>query len=1314
MKVFLRLFIFIILVTAGKVQAQVNCPPSSFTATPGIENVSLSWENPGFYYGTPELSTGDSSYYTGSVDNLTEALTEDSRIESINQQVGWATFDISSLPPGETPLSVEFNFMVSDASWPYWCVTPVSSNPLTTGAQELYQDIIEGFGSNGVNDYGTFDEESSFGPGLYSRELIGNVYGDLASAADSTDWFTIGIVDYDFAADGQWFIFLEGWNEPNPPTLTVTYGDGERFITPAVPHSGITSLEISQYKNNVLSGEQEPHDTQAHEVNIELSERTDDDCNSAWSYYVFMDGDTIGYTNDRTLMVDSLTIGQEYCFYATAEFRNFDSLGVIIDTTFSSPSDTACVSPVQFLLCPPEGFSTIQTYSIIELVWTPPFTGGVVEHWGAPWNMIPLPNFPEGVLGVAAGNSHVAFIHSDSTISIWPEGGWMQPGPVINRDVIQVTAGGNFTLGLRTDSTVFGYGWSQDGQAEPPDGLGGVVSIDAGYDHSLALLSDSTIVAWGVNYYGQTDVPDTLGSFIAVSGGYERSLALLSDSTVIGWGEDSWGEEQDSIANSLSHVIAISAGRSHNLALKSDGTVVAWGLNNNGELNVPLDLSSVVEIAAGYYHSLARKSDGTVVSWGAGTDGQTETQLFNDVVQISAGYSFNFALRADAGEECGSLLGYNIYQDGDSIGTTLELGYSVLNAEWEQEYCYNVMARYTQGSSALSDTLCTSLITPGFCPPVDLTAESDYEKVYLDWSPYTGYLCGSFDGYAVYQDGVPIDTVTLSEYEISNLSYDTDYCFHVTSLYDQGESATTDTICIARVTPQLCLPDSISADPGDNEITVSWEAPYTALSSSTLGVNDTRSKGIENERSETVSVENIDEDCGSFLGYTIYINGDSATFVSDSATSFTVEGLENGELHCVTMSTIYAQGESPQSDELCVIPYAVRRDHTTGILQVTITNEGNIGYINAASAPDSLDIDSVGLGFVYADNNYLYEGGLLVGTGPNYISDCIRNDSDGWTQDEDFDEVEDTYLHVDTSQALVSEVGVVSLRDYGAENPLGVRIEQRSYADDSFELRNGTIFHYTIVNESTADIAGLYAGLFFDWDIMEHTTNSAHYNPDYRMVYTQDQEGNPSHYAGLAMLNQGLGINITALNNNSDGVYLYSNDQKWAHMTSGINDGSVLNADVSNYVGIGPINIAVGDSISFGIAALAASSIYELEYVAGELHTFWETNFPEVLGAEEEAALPIKFAMHQNYPNPFNPVTSLRYDIPSASNVTISVYSLLGQKVKTLTNNMHQPGFYSVQWNGTNDMGSAVSSGVYICKINAGRYNSIKKMILMK
>ena len=1317
MKISKRFFLFILLAISSTVYSQSNvveCPPSNFTATAGVESVNLSWDNPGFYYGTPVVSTKDSSYYTGTVDNISGELTEDSRIRSIYEEVGWATFDISSLPPGQEPLSIEFNFYVYETYYPYWCVTPVSSNPITADPLELYADIIEGYGSYGSSDYGTFDEASDFSVGHYSYPLIGSVLEDIANTADTSNWFTIGVVDYDFIETGDYFISLEGWDEPNPPTLTITYGDGQRFVTPAVPAPGISSAEISEYKNNVLSGEQEAHEPQKHEVNIELSERTEDDCSSAWFYYVFMDGDTIAYTSDRELTVDSLTIGQEYCFYATAEFREFDALGVLVETTYSAPSDTSCTSPVEFLLCPPEGFSSIHTYSVIELLWTPPFTGGVIQHWGATWNMIPLPEI-FGVRGVAAGNSHIAYLHGDSTLSIWPEGSWLQPGPEINRDVVQVTAGGNFTLGLRSDSTVFGYGWSEDGQADPPDNLDQVVAIEAGYEHSLALLADSTVVAWGNNGNGQTDVPDTLEGVVSISAGYVHSLVLLSNGTVMDWGADNWGEEQDSIANSLTNVISISAGRDHNLALKSDGTVAVWGLNISGNsLTPPEDLSDVIAIAAGYYHNVALKGDGTVISWGTNNWGQSDSQIFDDVVQVAAGYNFNLALRADAGTDCGSLLGYTIFQDGDSIGTTIEHGYSVLDAEWDQEYCYNVMTKYTQGNSALSDTICTSLITPGFCPPSDFVADSDYDKVYLDWSPHEGALCGTFLGYAVYQDDVSVDTVTLSEYEIPNLSYETDYCFYVTALYGEGESAATDTICISRITPQLCLPSNVGVEPGDNELMVSWQAPYSALTSTDLQLNDKHLNETEHSRSEIISQENVDDDCGSFLGYIIYVNGDSTAFVTDSATSFTVEGLENGEEHCVTMSTLYAQGESPQSDELCAIPYAIRRDHQTGILQVTITNEGNIGYTNSRTSPDSIDIDSVGLGFVYVNTNYLYEGGLMVGTDPEHISDCIRNDTDGWTQDEDFIEAEDTYLYLDTAHALANEVGVVSLRDNGAENPLGVRIEQRSYADDSFELRNGTIFHYTIINEGNSDLTGLYAGLFVDWDIEDHMNNSAHYSADYRMVYTQDQEGSPSHFAGLIMLNQGLGINMGALNNNSDGIYLYSNDEKWSHMTSGINDGSVLNADVSNYVGVGPVDIAYGDSISFGFATLAASSIYELEYVAEQLHVFWETNFPEELGAEDEAILPIEFAMHQNYPNPFNPVTSVRYDIAITSNVTISVYSLLGKKVKTLISNVHQPGFYSVQWNGTNDMGSAVSSGVYICKINADRYMAIKKMILMK
>ena len=1316
MNIFKPFILYTIIAVSSALYSQsdmVVCPPNNFTATPGVEKVHLSWQNPGTYYGTQELSTKDSSYFTGTVDNISAALTENSRIRSVFEEVGWATFDISTLPPGQEPLSVEFNFYVYETYWPYWNVTKVSSNPLTADPQLLYADIIEGYGNND-NNYGAFLEPAEFSTGSYSYQLVGTILEDISSAADTSNWFTIGIVDYDFVENGQYYISLHGWAELYPPTLTVTYGDGQRFVTSAVPGPGITSADVAEYKNSVLNGEQEEHESQKHEVRIELNERTEDDCSSAWKYYVFMDGDTIAYTADREFTVDSLTIGQEYCFYATAEFREFDSSGVLVETSHSAPSDTSCASPVQFLLCPPEEFSSIQTYSTIELLWSAAFSGGRVEHWGAPWEMVPLPE-QVGIKAAAAGEQHIAYLHSDSTVSVYPEGSWLEPGPAINHSVVEVAAGLNFTIARRVDGTVFGYGESAEGQADPPEGLDSVVAISAGWRHSLALLEDSTVVSWGYNLSGQTNVPDDLERVVAVSAGYVHSLVLLSDGTVIGWGADSsWGEEQDSIANNLTNVVAISAGRDHNLALLADGTVAAWGMNISGNsLEPPEDLSDVVQIAAGYYHNVALKNDGTVAAWGTNSWGQGTPQQFDDAVRVDAGWNYNLALRSDTGADCGEFIEYTILQDGDSIATTLERGYSIVSAEWDQEYCYNVLSRYSQGNSSVSDTICTSLITPGFCPPNYFIADSDYDNVYLDWAPSQGEFCGTFLGYTVYQDNVPIDTLLISAYEISNLSYDTEYCFYVTALYAEGESAHTDTICISRITPQLCLPDSVDVEPGDNEVLVSWEAPYSALTGLGIEINDKRSSDQENMRSE-ISQETMDDNCGSFLGYHIYVNGDSAAFVSDSATHVVVSGLGNGEEHCITMSTVYVQGESPQSDAICVVPYAVNRDHNTQILQTTITNEGNIGYTNTRTSPDSLEIDSIGLGFVYVNNNYLYEAGLMLGTGVDHISDCIRNDTDGWTQDDDFVETEGTYLYVDTSQSLASEVGVVSLRDSNAENPLGVRVEQRSYADQSFELRNGTIFHYTIVNEGNADLTGLYAGLFVDWDIANKDNNSSHYSADYRMVYAQDQEGSPSHFAGVIMLNQGLGMNMRSLNNYSDGIYLYSNEDKWSHMTAGVDEESVFNADISSYVGVGPVDIAHGDSISFGIATIAASSIYELEYVAGEMHTFWETNFPEELSAQGEAVLPIEFAMHQNYPNPFNPVTSIRYDIPSTSNVRISVYSLLGQKVKTLTNSMHQPGFYSAQWNGTNDMGSAVSSGVYICKINAGNYTSIKKMILMK
>jgi predicted CXXCH cytochrome family protein len=93
---------------------------------------------------------------------------------------------------------------------------------------------------------------------------------------------------------------------------------------------------------------------------------------------------------------------------------------------------------------------------------------------------------------------------------------------------------------------------------------------------------------------------------------------------------------------------------------------------------------------------------------------------------------------------------------------------------------------------------------------------------------------------------------------------------------------------------------------------------------------------------------------------------------------------------------------------------------------------------------------------------------------------------------------------------------------------------------------------------------------------------------------------------------------------------------------------------------------------------------------------------------------PKDFALEQNYPNPFNPSTSIRFSIPTAQNVNVTIYDASGKLIYTLVNGQYQAGTYSVQWNGTRGEGISVQSGVYFYRIAAGDYTATKKMMLVK
>ena len=115
-------------------------------------------------------------------------------------------------------------------------------------------------------------------------------------------------------------------------------------------------------------------------------------------------------------------------------------------------------------------------------------------------------------------------------------------------------------------------------------------------------------------------------------------------------------------------------------------------------------------------------------------------------------------------------------------------------------------------------------------------------------------------------------------------------------------------------------------------------------------------------------------------------------------------------------------------------------------------------------------------------------------------------------------------------------------------------------------------------------------------------------------------------------------------------------------------------------------------------------------------HNVWPSisiNIQDNLSVDDKL-IPKTFALHQNYPNPFNPNTNIRFDLPKDTKVQIIVYDILGRLIKNIINMNQNAGFKSVQWDGKNNFGEKVPSGVYLYSIEAGDFNQTKKMLLLK
>ena len=243
----------------------------------------------------------------------------------------------------------------------------------------------------------------------------------------------------------------------------------------------------------------------------------------------------------------------------------------------------------------------------------------------------------------------------------------------------------------------------------------------------------------------------------------------------------------------------------------------------------------------------------------------------------------------------------------------------------------------------------------------------------------------------------------------------------------------------------------------------------------------------------------------------------------------------------------------------------------------SVSSNGRLGYLEAGAEP-------VGLGFVFNEENLLYEMGLLVGTGENALASSIRN-SDQQNADDDFNIISKASSVTDLSvkKADIQISGVID--DSNAEAPNNVEIAYNAYAWNSIGVNNFYIIEYIIKNNSAKTISSLSSGLYSDWDIIDAANNSSGFNADRNLGYVYSGNGE-AYYASVGALSGG-NVSYTPINNAD---FTFNSINNFNAISGGINSSTLSNVDVSNFVGVTSDNIPAGGTVTHAYVILGASS----------------------------------------------------------------------------------------------------------------------------
>ena len=305
-----------------------------------------------------------------------------------------------------------------------------------------------------------------------------------------------------------------------------------------------------------------------------------------------------------------------------------------------------------------------------------------------------------------------------------------------------------------------------------------------------------------------------------------------------------------------------------------------------------------------------------------------------------------------------------------------------------------------------------------------------------------------------------------------------------------------------------------------------------------------------------------------------------------------------------TRATAPAYDDAPDILRLLGNPGSVAT-HSTGAIVVSITTEGNIGFLDHAR-------NSRGVGFVVrrADgtaSNLLFEAGLMIGTGPTSVRDAAR--AGPGRQDLDFVPKKGATLSIASPGALVTEEGRMELVDEGSAGSLGLEVLQETFVDATAAHEDFATFSYTVRNASGRNLDEVHVGIFADWDVNPQAAAAdvAGVDPGRRLGFVAEQASNPQLLAGIMALSSDAPFHHRAADTNRDlAGRSFDDGTKWSYLSGGVRPAPGQRGDFVHVVGTGPYAIGPGEEVVVAFALVVGRSQADILANADAAQRLWD------------------------------------------------------------------------------------------------------------